>query len=135
MRKEMCKKFYKNTLNFQNFVRLCQKHENSACFTSFPLKSQNFAQILENFAQACVFMSSAFRSSVGILLLFCMAVTTASFMRVSLSMRKDHLVTQLTRAHLNTSEHVLVSTKDSFWQRWQSWKWPDLSQKCKVERI
>ena len=41
-----------------------QKHKNSARFTSSALKSLNFAQILEFFAQTCVFMSLAFRNFV-----------------------------------------------------------------------
>ena len=50
-------------VNFQNVVRLRPNHENSAYFTRFALKSLNFAQILENFALACIFASSVFRSS------------------------------------------------------------------------
>ena len=42
-------------------LKLSQK--NMACFTSLALKSWNFAQILENFAQSCDFKTSTFRSS------------------------------------------------------------------------
>ena len=53
----------KNELFCAVRLKLRQNHINSACFTSFALKSLNFAQILENFVQWCNFTTSAFRRS------------------------------------------------------------------------
>ena len=58
----------------KKFVRLCQKHENCSCFTSFVFKSINFAQILENFAQTCVCTSAAYRSFASGAIIFSNAV-------------------------------------------------------------
>ena len=41
----------------------CAKNMKKCLFASSTFKSQNFAQILENFAQSCNFTTSAFRSS------------------------------------------------------------------------
>ena len=64
---ELCaKKCAKNAIKtdyFFYFVRMRQKHKNSACSTSFALNCLNFTQILENFAQSCDFTTSTFRSS------------------------------------------------------------------------
>ena len=61
------KTFAKNSINTgkfcKKFLRFCAKHENSAYFPSFAVKHLNFMQILEHFAQTCVCMSAAFRSS------------------------------------------------------------------------
>ena len=42
---------------------MLQNHKNSACLSSFVLKSLNCVQILEKFAQACDFTTSPFRTS------------------------------------------------------------------------
>ena len=57
--KEMCKKFHETCKPCKIFVRLRQKHENYSNITSFVVKSLNFTQHLENFAQTCVSTSAA----------------------------------------------------------------------------
>ena len=90
----------KEQVIFFYFVRLGQKHKNSACFTSFALKCLNFAQILERFAQLCDFMTSTFRSSDE-KLFFCPKGNTMHYFQewttLSLTKNLDWITIQIPR--------------------------------------
>ena len=60
-------------------------HKSCASFTSFALKSLNFAQILENSAQSCSFTTLAFRSSVSATSAYNLKLGCSCLFRVALT--------------------------------------------------